>query len=115
MSDERKNTMPKYQKKQVAFEAVQLDYSDRVKTREALEFMGATPGQFDIPLVAGKACWWRQTFPNGPDKPPVFTLIMLTENGVVEAADGDWIIKRDGGIFEVCAREHFEQKYEPAP
>lgn len=107
--------MPKYRKKPVVFEAVQLDYSDREKTRAALEFMGATPGQFDMPLVAGRACWWRQTFPNGPDKPPVFTLIMHTENGEVEAANGDWIIKRDGDVFEVCAREHFEQLYEPTP
>jgi hypothetical protein len=106
--------MARYRTKSTVVEAVRLDLDDRQATRGLLESMGATPGEFDMPVVAGKACWWRQTFPNGFDKEPVFQLVIATLDGEVTANNGDWIIRGVGGDFYPCQSDAFEATYERA-
>lgn len=104
--------MTTYRKKPVEIEAVRLDLSRREDTAKALAFMGAEPGRFDMPVTAGGACWWRQTFPNGHDRPPVYKLIIATLEGEMEAGDGDWIIRGVKGEFYPCRDDIFALTYE---
>lgn len=107
--------MSEFRKRSEVVDAVQLDTLDHQMSAGALEFMGAPPGQFEMPLVAGKACWWRQSFLNGPDKPPSYSLIVYTKHGEVEAVHGDWIVKSAKGELWVCGNEEFSENYEPVP
>ena len=76
--------------------AVQLP-QDLSKSRAALELLGATPGQFDMPLSGGQACWWRVR--QGDNQ--TTALIVYTKDGVEKAAyPGSWVV-RSGGYLDV--------------
>lgn len=76
---------------------------DLTSSRQALELLGATPGQFDMPLSGGEACWWRVR--EGDAKPNA--LIVYTKAGDECAAyPGDWVV-RSGGYLDVIPAPAF--------
>ena len=104
--------MSKFRKKPVVIDAVQIDTKDRASVAALLAAMGITLGSFEMPVVAGKACWWRQSYPNGMEKSPVYSLIIPTLEGEMEARDGDWIIRGVAGEFYPCKPDIFAATYD---
>ena len=87
--------MPKFVKKQIVVEAVQLTRSN---------FYLA----FNFFNVSDKVEW-----NNGEFLEDDCYIKIKTLEGVMQADDGDWIIKGVAGEFYPCKPDIFEQTYEP--
>lgn len=82
--------MPKFRKKPVVIEAIQLT---RESFTDCVKFMGDKIGEYD--------------------KPECYIEIPTLE-GDMAAYRGDWIIKGIQGEFYPCKPDIFEQTYEPS-
>jgi hypothetical protein len=101
-----------YRKKPVVIEAVQLDTAHRESSEDALRFLGLPVGSFEMPVVNGRASWWRQR--PGEIGTRRHALVIPTLEGDMTAEHGDWIIKGVNGEFYPCKPDIFEKTYEPA-
>ncbi len=90
--------MPLFRKKPVVIEAIQ--WTGHAQSSIAIDvFMGIFPKQSEI--TGSRA--------NGNAK-----LLIPTLEGVMEASEGDFIIKGISGEFYPCKPDIFEKTYEPA-
>lgn len=94
------NIIQKYRKKSVVVEAVQYTRGLEVP---AIEFLGGKElGDCETDAATYTMNWWDQSV----------SIVLKTEEGIVEVADGDYIIKDADGKFHVCKRDIFEKTYE---
>ena len=102
--------MPKFRKKPVVIEAVQLTWENR---NEVCDFAGV--GKISDGKPEG--CYIDRDGsvhdkpPGGPD---TIGLSIPTPEGVMVARQGDWIIKGVKGELDSCKSDIFEATYEPA-
>ena len=90
----------KYRKKPLIVEAIR--WNGNTALSEVEKFMGYCPNVklfSESAYVAGVA-------------PPLFTVLISTKEGTMEASPGDWIIKGVHGEFYPCKPDIFEKTYE---
>jgi hypothetical protein len=91
--------MPKFRKKPVIIEAIQLRHDNRT------EILLFAKMKIDVQLST-------DTYPDMSIAKMV--AFIKTDEGTMRADEGDWIIKDVKGEFYPCKPDIFEQTYEPA-
>jgi hypothetical protein len=87
--------MPKFRKKPVAIEAMQLPAEGEDASNELIDWLHADAGSREF-----------ESSYNG-------ALLIHTLEGTMEASPGDWIIKGIKGELYPCKPDIFEATYEP--